>query len=58
MSLMGLGSLIWPMAMAEKAKQTEILNAILLENQKIEFSVEDVKNTELTHLVSRERLPY
>ena len=35
MSLMGLFLLIWPMAMSEKANQTEILNAILLGNRRV-----------------------
>ena len=35
MGLMGLVSLIWPMAMAEKAKETEILTAILLSDRRV-----------------------
>ena len=35
MGLMGLVSLIWPMAMAEKAKKTEILNGILFGNRRV-----------------------
>ena len=35
MSLMGLVSFIWPMAMSEKARETGILNAILFGNRRV-----------------------